>query len=659
MASGLDYKALGFKCGLEIHQQLDTAKLFCRCPSVLDETDEAHVTFRRTLRPTQSELGETDRAALAEARKNLSFEYVGSRASCCLVEMDEEPPHPINPDAVDVALTVALLMNMHPVDEVHVMRKIVIDGSNTGGFQRTAMLALEGRLESPGGAVGIATMALEEDSARKLDRKGDPGAGSVRNRSGQPEAAASGEVVAYRLDRLGIPLIEIATAPDIQGPQHAREIAEAIGMALRATGRVKRGLGTIRQDLNVSIREGARVEIKGVQDLKLIATAVEWEVARQVKLLDVRGKLLERGVTAASLAAPLEDVTAAFEGSESKMIQGTLKAGGRLLVIRLPGFAGLIESKATAGDKPRLGRELADYAKVRAGVKGIFHSDELPAYGITAEQVAAVRARLGLAERDAFVLVAEKEPVARKALEAVRDRALLALEGVPEETRDMQDDGSSSYLRPLPGGARMYPETDVPPFTVEGTHVARLRGSLPEMLPEKLARFKRQYADLGDELIQQIVRGGDADAFERLVKATGMVKDVGRTLVSTLAEVEQAGVPREKVGEGLLLEALQGLKAGTFAKEAIAKILAKAAQDGLSAEKAAEALGLKGGADDGALAAEIDEMIRKDADLVRARGLGAQGPLMGPIMAKYRGKVPGNKLSEILKARIEAFLATK
>jgi len=241
----MDYTAVGFKAGLEIHQQLKTHKLFCECPSEISE--KIDYSFQRMLRPTQSELGDVDRAALDEAQRKRRFTYMASLASTCLVETDEEPPHAANPEAIDLCLTMALLLDASPVDEVQFMRKIVVDGSNTTGFQRTALVAMNGCI----GNVRITMITLEEDAARKL--------------------AEEKNLVKYGLDRLWIPLIEITTAADITSPQHAREVAVQLGVLLQATKKVKRGLGTIRQDLNISIAKGARVEVKGIQSLSSTA----------------------------------------------------------------------------------------------------------------------------------------------------------------------------------------------------------------------------------------------------------------------------------------------------------------------------------------------------------------------------------------------------
>ncbi|MFB6173918.1 MAG: Glu-tRNA(Gln) amidotransferase subunit GatE, partial [Halobacteriales archaeon] len=242
-----DYEDLGLVAGLEIHQQLDTeSKLFCPCPTELREPEAAKRTFTRYLHPTKSELGEIDEAALEESMVDREFEYL-SYDTTCLVEEDDEPPHRVDREAMDVTLEIAQLLDASVVDQVHVMRKIVVDGSNTTGFQRTMRVAGEGAIETDEGTVRIEDLMLEEESAQRVEET-DAG-------------------VRYSLDRLGIPLVEIGTKPDIRSPEQARAAAERIGMLLRSTGQVKRGLGTIRQDVNVSIEAGARVEIKGVQSL--------------------------------------------------------------------------------------------------------------------------------------------------------------------------------------------------------------------------------------------------------------------------------------------------------------------------------------------------------------------------------------------------------
>jgi len=282
--------------GLEIHQQLDTsAKLFCDCRLELFK-EEPEITFLRRLRPTQSELGQIDPAAYFEFQKGVKILYEANKATSCLVEMDEEPPHPLNMEAVETTLTAALMMNAKPVDEIHVMRKTVIDGSNTTGFQRTCVIALNGEVKVGRKIVPIQHVSLEEDAARKT--------------------GGEGNVIRYRIDRLGIPLIEVATAPVIKSPKEAEQVALAIGRVLRATGEVKRGLGTIRQDINISIPDGALIEIKGVQELEVLRLVVKYEVQRQLRLVKISEELRTRGVNEDDIQGNFIDVTHVFEQTQ-------------------------------------------------------------------------------------------------------------------------------------------------------------------------------------------------------------------------------------------------------------------------------------------------------------------------------------------------------
>ena len=393
-----DYEALGLKAGIEIHQQLNSReKLFCACPTVLRKFEERSGEFSRYLRATVSEMGEIDRAAKEEMMVLRKFSYY-AYDTCCLVEYDEEPPAPLNREALEICLTIAKMVGMTPIEQVHTMRKLVIDGSNTSGFQRTALVAMNGTLPNGG---SIDTLCLEEEAAQRVE--GDT----------------------FSLDRLGIPLVEITTSPCMRTPEEVFSVAEYLGMVLRSTGRVKRGLGTIRQDVNISIREGARVEIKGVQELDLIAEVVRREVERQQNLVRIREELRGRGAHVDPVPV---DVTPVFTGTSSSI----LKKAKKILAVRLPGFAGLVGMEIQPGR--RLGSEISDYAK-KCGVGGIFHTDELPAYGVTGEEVATLRAAVGAAEGDCVVLVAATAERAKCAAEQVMYRAKMAFEGVPEETR--------------------------------------------------------------------------------------------------------------------------------------------------------------------------------------------------------------------------------
>ncbi|HPE63971.1 MAG TPA: Glu-tRNA(Gln) amidotransferase subunit GatE [Methanothrix sp.] len=629
MPESLDYASLGLVCGIEIHQQLDTAaKLFCGCPTRIRDAEESDHQFFRYLRPARSELGEIDRAALEEVLVTRKFIYK-SYDSTCLVEADEEPPSVLNREALEIGLVVSRLLNMQIADEVHTMRKIVIDGSNTSGFQRTAYVASHGSIDTSCGKVGMETICLEEEAARIIDDRGD-------------------EVV-YSLDRLGIPLVEICTSPDVVSPQHAREVAQRLGMILRSTGRVKRGLGTIRQDVNVSIRDGARVEIKGVQDLNLIETIVAVEANRQHLLLEIRDELLGRK---AQVSDRVADVTGLFAATESKVIKSALGKGGVVLAVNLAGFAGLVGTEIQPGR--RLGSEISDRAK-RAGVGGIFHSDELPAYGITQEEVEAVRAELGARDGDCVAMVAAPKDRAEAAMKAVIDRAREALVGVPEETRKALPEGTSEYMRPLPGSARMYPETDVPPVVVAPEYVSSLE--LPELFDERAARFEKDYG-LNREFAGLMAASPNYQLFEDAVRDLSLPPAlVVRTIEMIPRELARDGVAVSNLTEDRYLGALSLLAEEGVAKEGIPQLLETMAMNpGLSASEAAKAAGLLG-VDKTGVEEVVAGIVAEKEAFVREKGEAALGPLMGLAMKELRGKADGALISAVLKREIDRILA--
>jgi glutamyl-tRNA(Gln) amidotransferase subunit E len=628
VSEGLDYRALGLICGIEIHQQLDTAcKLFCGCPTKHREVGESNFEFFRYLRPSRSELGEIDRAALEEVLVSRKFLYK-SYDTTCLVEADEEPPREINPEALEISLVIARLLAMKIVDEVQTMRKMVIDGSNTSGFQRTAYVGSKGSIDTAQGPVGIGLLCLEEEAARIVDDRGDS--------------------LVYSLDRLGIPLVEIGTAPDIISPSHAREVAKTLGMILRSTGRVKRGLGTIRQDVNVSIKGGARVEVKGVQDLNLIDKIVELEVLRQVRLLEIKEDLLRRK---ASIGADLGDVTSLFASTGSKVIAKSIKSGGVVLACRLVGFDGLVGREVQPGR--RLGTELSDRAK-RAGVGGIFHTDELPAYGVTKDEVEAVRGLLVAGKGDCVVMVTGPKERAEKALQAVLVRAREALTCVPEETRRALPDGCSEYMRPLPGSARMYPETDVPSVVVTDRMLDKLQ--LPELFAARASRFQRDHG-LNPELARVMAASPNYQLFEEIVAEFKVPSSiVVRALETIPIELAREGVSVSHLTDQHFRDGFALVASGWIAKEGLVDLLrALAKHPEMSAAEAARAASLAG-VDEAGVEVVVKAVLASKADLVKAKGERAAGPLMGLVMKELRGKADGALVSAILKKEIQNIL---
>jgi len=633
----IDYSELGLKVGLEVHQQLNTAhKLFCKCkPQFFKE--EPEITFLRRLRPTQSELGQIDPAAYFEFQKGVKILYEANNETSCLVEMDEEPPHDLDREAVEIALTVALMLNARPIDEIHVMRKTVIDGSNTTGFQRTCTVALNGELNIKGKKIPIQHVALEEDAARKMGQEGS--------------------TIHYRIDRLGIPLIEVTTGPVIHSPKEAKEVAFAIGRMLRATGKVKRGLGTIRQDLNISIRNGALIEIKGVQELELLPVVVENEVKRQLGLLRIKEELNKRGLKEEDIKENFVDVAEVFKETKCKVIKKALAQGKTVLAVKLPKFAGLL--KLEISPNTWLGKEMADRARFWGRVGGIFHTDELPAYGISTNEVEKLRSVVKAEKKDAVVFVADIKENAVDALKAVVERAKEALRGVPEETRAANPDGTTRYMRPRPGAARMYPETDVPPIRISQEYIRELKAKLPELPEQKLKRLMKEYG-LNEKLANQVLDSDYCELFEEIVKVAKVAPTlVATTLTETLKALKRDGIEVWKVSDEKLMEIFKLVGDEKVAKEAISEIitwLSKNEEE--TVEKAVQSLGLAMLSDE-----EIEHIVRETAEknmkLIKMRGAkGAFGPLMGIIMKNYRGRVNAEKVSKLLKQYLEKFAQT-
>jgi len=604
-----DYAKLGLKAGIEIHQQLDTKeKLFCHCPTVLRDVPEHTGEFFRYLRATVSEMGEIDRAAREEMMVMRPFTYYAYDTTC-LVENDEEPPAPLNPEALELALTIAKMMGMTPVEQVHVMRKLVIDGSNTSGFQRTALVSLNGSLPT---GERIESICLEEEAAQRIE--GDT----------------------FSLDRLGIPLAEITTAPDMHTPKAVHDVAAYIGMLLRSTMKVKRGIGTIRQDVNISIADGARVEIKGVQELRLIEEVVRREVQRQVSLIEIRDELLSRG---ASVDEESHDVTALFRETGSAI----LKRAKAIHAVCLRGYDGLVGREIQPGR--RLGSEMSDYAK-KCGVGGLFHTDELPAYGVTAEEVAALKEAVGAGEMDCVILVADTKKKVTCAIGQIRRRAEMALLGVPEETRKMLEEGSTSYMRPLPGAARMYPETDVLPVEVTDAYYDAL--VLPELLSAKAERFEREMG-LDASLARQMVYSRRCTLFEEAVKRGVRSTLAARTLLGTLKELSRDGADVAAVPGEALVDLLMRVETGAVAKEAIPPVI-RALADGQDINTAIDAVAPSVSREE--VRAVISATIAEREAFVREQGMRAMGPLMGVVMKELRGRADGKVISELLKEEL-------
>lgn len=620
-----NWEELGLMMGLEIHQQLNTkSKLFCPCPT--DLTDEDYDgEIIRNLRPTQSELGQIDRAALQESLRDMTFKYESFNNHTCLVETDDEPPHSLNREALDICITIASLLNMRVVDEFHTMRKQVIDGSNTGGFQRTGLVATDGYLDTPYGRVVIESLGLEEDAARRVDREDG--------------------FTKFRLDRLGIPLAEITTDPSMHHPEQIKEVAYMIGQVLRSTN-VKRGIGTIRQDVNISITKGARVEIKGVQDLDLMPIIVDNEVERQLALVEIKEELARRDAKVEDTIYDLDEV---FKDTSSKILSSAECVKG----IILRGFDGLIGKEVQPGR--RFGTELSSYAK-KMGVSGLFHTDELPAYGIEADEIDAMKEFLKINPEDAIIIVAHDEDVAVNALNEVIRRAKMAFDGVVEETRKALDDGNTEYMRPLPTANRMYLETDIPLFQITEDMVEPIKNNLPELPDEKKARIMAEYK-LSEDLANQLVRRLLGDEFESLIANVKVdPTTVASVLVSDLKDLKRADICVDALTEEKLVEVFKLLEANIISKDAIKDLLIIVAK---SPENDVEQLAAEANLtllSEDEVMAIIHDIAVQNEDMIKERQMGVMGPLMGMSMKKLKGKADGSLVNKIVREEIQKLI---
>ncbi|PIT84134.1 Glu-tRNA(Gln) amidotransferase GatDE subunit E [Candidatus Micrarchaeota archaeon CG10_big_fil_rev_8_21_14_0_10_45_29] len=514
-------------CGLEIHQRLEGKKLFNSCPTPLPDQKlpENCARITRMLNTAASELGVIDSASKFEHSRSRTFEYLAPEDFSCLVDSDEEPPTSINKEALLQALKFSKHINASIVDEVQVMRKAVTDGSNPSGFQRTSLISIGGELKYEGGEIPITSLCIEEESAGII--------------SSNPDS------VSYRLDRMGVPLIEISTEPVFTSAEEAAKGAQALGMALRMLDKVMRGLGTIRQDVNVSIPGGARVEIKGLQDLHLLKTLVENEVRRQEALAKISAEIKKRHKKMPT-SLPFEDAGEIFLSTKSRLISKALESGGAVLAAKLPLFAGILGTELYS--EKRFGSELSDYAKQAGGVKGLIHSDEdMQKYSISPQEAEALKKFLKIKKEDAFILIADKKERAEPAIIAALSRALVLC--VPGETRKADEKGGSSFMRPLAGAHRMYPETDVRPILIT-KELLQEAGELVSVGK----REKELCSLLGDDFGKRMLRSRNLPLFERLIANGADAKLAAITLEQTLVALRREGIDISLIGEDSLME---------------------------------------------------------------------------------------------------------
>lgn len=625
------WNKIGLIAGIECHQQLDTGKLFSRTPSKLRE-DKTDKKITRRLRASASELGEFDKAAMEAMQRKEKFEYEYYEDTISLIELDEEPPQKADKDAIKTIIEVALTTKSEILDKAYVMRKTVIDGSNTSGFQRTAIISIGGNIQINEKKIGIDTIAIEEDASKIIEKK-------------------EGKII-YRLDRLGIPLIELTTSPDIRTPEEAKETAKKIGEIFRRTCKVKRGLGSIRQDLNVSIKEGTRIELKGIQELDLMEEAVRREVQRQQKLLEIKKELKNRKIKEIEISE-IKNIEKIFEKTECKFIKN--RGTKKVMAFTIKNFKGIFGTEIQPNR--RFGTEVANYVKSGTGVKGILHQDELPNYGITTEEIKKIGNTLNIEKNDLFIIVIENEKTIEKIKKIIKQRCEMALEGVPEETRNVIENGNSEYMRPLAGAHRMYPETDIAPIRIEPKKIEKIKEKLPLTIKEREEKYKTN--GLNEKLIEEMKLNIYARIFDKVSNPNNSTKIAGY-LLQDLTELRREGIDlegKEKIIKTIIKESEKNELERKEMKK-ITKIILEEIENEEQIEIKEKIKELIKKENENKIKTDdiekiIEKIIEKNQELIQTKKYGAIGALMGDIMTETKGKINGKEVSGILKEKIK------
>jgi glutamyl-tRNA(Gln) amidotransferase subunit E len=630
-----DWKSLGLRSGVEIHQQLFTQrKLFCRCPAGL-YSDHHDAQVLRHMRPTLSELGEYDGTALMEFKTKKEIVYLLNSKSVCTYEMDDTPPFEINRQAIDYAMEVALSLGCCIVGELHVIRKQYLDGSIPAGFQRTAIVGVDGGFPLGGRRVRITHVNIEEDACR--------------------EVSDIGHRIVFRTDRLSMPLTEIVTAADMRTPEEVAQAVRLLGDAMRLTGKVRSGMGAARQDVNVSVEGGTRVEIKGVPSVKLIPALVGYEAIRQHILLSIRDAARKLGVHEDEGYGRKSLITRQLDRYGADGLAGKALAEGAMFgAVRLPGFRDLLATQVGPG------RSLLDEIRGRVRVVACLTQEpyavpfeQFKTFGLAGETTRKIRRYLRVRQNDGLLLVWGPEQDVHTAMEEICIRVREAAHGVPNETRQVLPGGVTDFERILPGPDRMYPDTDSPPLAIPDPWLERIRGMLVESLWDREESLRK----LGtpEPKIRGLAKSSRLGLFRELTGKLG-VSPVFASVVLTeiMVNLERRGVDVEAITGDHIAELFEAILAGRLYREAIVPVLTAMADkpdDGLVVILGR--LEIRLASQDWA-ERQVDEILdchpQPDTMDPEAR----MRYWMGHCMRRLRGSYSGKGLLEILADRLSS-----
>ncbi len=517
-ATPKDYAKMGFKSGLEVHQQLKTEeKLFCRCPAgIYQDLQDYDAELIRHMRPTLSEMGTYDGTALMEFRTKKNITYHIKNETTCTYDVDDTPPFPINKEALKYAIEISLMMHQNIVGELHVTRKQYLDGSIPTGFQRTAIVGIEGEIPLKHKKVRIIQLSIEEDSCR--------------------EVSDIGHERIYTTDRLGIPLIETVTYPDLLNPDEVMEAGQVIRFINRSSGKVRVGIGAGREDVNVSITGGTRVEIKGVSHIKWIAKLTHIEAFRQKALLEIKKELRDRINNTKKWKPTFKPINFDVSDIEYQPIKDAMDKGWKLIACKLPDFKGILSFFMQPGKT--FADEIEGHLKVIACLErpNMVHSEDMnPVFN---EDMLKKRSKLlKCGENDAQIVFWAPEEDVKTAMETIEERCRMAFEGVPNETRKALVDGTTIFERVLPGADRMYPDTDSAPIPIKDEDIKKIGKALPVSLKKRMEQLKKW--KIPEDCYYYILRNDLMPLLEKMIKGLKVSPKWAGTLFGhTLKHIE-------------------------------------------------------------------------------------------------------------------------
>jgi len=619
-----DYESIGFKSGLEIHQQLLTSKkLFCRCPAG-QYSEKFDAEILRHMRPTLSELGEYDGTALMEFKTKKDIIYRINRDTVCTYEMDDTPPFEINQEALEIAIEISLMYNLNIVDEVHIARKQYLDGSIPTGFQRTAIVGVDGWIPYKNRKIKIIQLSIEEDACR--------------------EVSDIGHLRTYLTDRLGMPLIETVTAPDMRTPQEVADVAQICRRLVRSTGKVRTGIGAAREDVNVSVEGGTRIEIKGVPKIVNIPILTYNEAMRQYNLLRLREELNNRGITPETFESKIENITKILRRTHFQPIQNAINNGMIVYGVLLKGFKGLLRWQTQTGTY--FSREISDRVRVIAcltTLPNIIHSDSA-GESISASEWYEIKKQLCGTDDDTIVIVWGSDADAKTGSQEIVIRAKEATVGVPSETRQALRDGTNGFERILPGPNRMYPDTDLPPKKITEEQLNRIRALLPKSIWENEEWYKE--LKLPDDVIKPLAISPYSKLFEKLVNDYKINPTFASiVLVQYPKRLKKLGLNTNKLNNETFEKIFNAYHDGKISREGVMVTLINAIKNGRIEfpEKCTR----------NEVIEAIKESLMKISKIPIRHSDKTNHILMGIVMNKLRGRIDGFEVKKIIDAEKE------